>query len=157
MKRNANKQQGLTLIELVVTVAIIGILAAIAIPSYQSYTIKSKRAGGKTTIQQVRGLLEQYYINNKTYTGDLKQLGFANSPLNVDKTGVEVAAGAGDAVYQVSINTSADGNLTYCANCNYEVVATPQNTQANDADCKTLWFGSLGNKGATGSKGKDCW
>lgn len=159
MKRKSSKQQqGLTLIEVIVTVAIIGILAAIAIPSYEHYTTKTKRDGGKTSVQRVRGLLEQYYVNNKSYTDDLTALGFSNSPLNVDKTGEEVAAGSANTVYQVSVNTKAAGTLTYCASCNYEIVATPKNTQAtNDTDCKILWFGSLGNKGATGSKGTACW
>jgi len=155
MKRKSTNQQGLTLIEVIVTVAIIGILSAIAIPSYEHYTTKTKRDGGKTSVQRVRAQLEQYYVNNKGYTSDLKALGFQNSPLNVDKTGEEVAAGSSDAVYQISINT---GTLTYCPSCNYEIVATPQNTQAtNDTDCKILWFGSLGNKGATGSLGTKCW
>lgn len=157
MKRNVIKQQGLTLIELVITVAIIGILAAIAIPSYSHYTMKTKRGVAKTELQHVRSLLEQYYINNKSYTSTLTDLGFSNSPVYVNKSGNEVAAGAADAIYEISINTKADANLTYCASCTYEVVATPKNTQTADTDCANLWYGSLGNKGASGSSTQNCW
>lgn len=157
MKWTYRKQFGLTLIEVLVTIAIVGILAGIAIPSYERYTRNTKRAGVKTTVEQVRGLLEQYYVNNKSYTDDLTKLGFASNPVNVSSNGDVVAAGSPDIVYQVSVNTQTAGTITYCASCLYEVVAAPQNTQVNDTDCATLWFGSTGQKSATGPKGSACW
>lgn len=158
------KKAGLTLIELVVTIAIVGILAAIAIPSYEYYTQTSKRSAAKGALQQVRGLEEQYYTNNKSYTSNLTNLGFNNSPVEIDKTGNAVAAGSSKIVYEISVNLS--GSLKYCnSSCDYEVVATAKNTQVNDKKgaCAVLWFNSLGQKGSAKLDGTDttstadCW
>lgn len=161
MKMNFDKQTGLTLIELLVAVAIVGILAAIAIPSYDYYTRNTKRTAVKTTMEQVRSLEEQYYANNKTYTGDLTQFGYTNSPLSVDKTGKEITvAGSGDITYQVNVNTLADGNLKFCASCQYEIIAVPQNTQTKDTNCAVMWYNSLGQKGSedgSGTTTTTCW
>lgn len=159
MKHHVKRQYGLTLIELMVTIAIIGILVGIAIPSYDYYTRTTKRATAKTALQQVRGLLEQYYTNNKSYTTNFADLGFQNTPLEINKTGAEVAAGSAGIIYEVTINTS---NLKYCASCDYEVVATAKNDQTKDksGDCTVLWFNSLGQKGsanASGTPTSDCW
>ena len=153
MVRNQSRQAGLTLIELITTVAIISILAGIAIPSYERYTRGTKRTAAKTTLERVRGLMESYFVNNKSYTSDMTNLGFSNSPLNIDKTGEEVAAGSADAVYQVSVSTPG----TVCTQCQYELNAAPVNGQTNDTDCATLSINSLGQKNATGPKGTKCW
>lgn len=62
------KQTGFSLIELMVAVIIIGILAAIAIPSYQSYIIRSSRAAAQTELQQLASLQEKIYLNSNAYT-----------------------------------------------------------------------------------------
>ena len=151
MKRNLQQAHGFTLIEVLVTVAIVGILAAIAIPSYSYYTQRTNRSGAKTTVERVRGLLEQYYINNKTYTTNLTDLGFTNSPMNIDSTGAETTAG--NTYYQLSVNVPG---TVYCANCSYEIIATPKNTQANDTKCATIWENALGQKGSS-TGASDCW
>lgn len=161
MKNTGKRDKGLTLIELMVTIAIIGILSAIAIPSYSYYTRVTKRSAAKSSVQQVRGLLEQYYTNNKSYTTDLTNLGFNNSPLEVDKNDQEVSAAK--AVYEITVNTAAAGSMKYCkANCDYEVVATAKNTQTKDTNCAVFVFNSLGQKTSYDSSGnsstsKGCW
>ena len=153
MTRIFKKQTGLTLIELMTTIAIIGILAGLAVPAYDSYTRSTNRTSAKTTLVRVSGLMESYYINNKSYTSDLTQLGFTNSPLNVDKTGEEAAPGSADVVYQITVNVPG----VFCPQCRYEVGAVPLNGQTNDVDCATLFINSLGQKGASGAKGVKCW
>ena len=60
-------QKGFTLIELMITVAIIGILASIAIPQYADYVIRAKLQEGTSALAAGRIKLEQFYLDNKAY------------------------------------------------------------------------------------------
>ena len=59
--------RGFTLIELMITVAIVGILAAIALPSYKNYVIRAKLVAGTNSLSTLRAQMEQYYLDNRTY------------------------------------------------------------------------------------------
>lgn len=61
------KTGGFTLIELMITVAIVGILAAIALPSYKNYVIRGKLVAGTNALASMRSQMEQYYQDNRTY------------------------------------------------------------------------------------------
>lgn len=63
------KQNGFTLIELMIVVAIVGILAAIAVPSYSDYVTRGKLAEASTQLATMRVKLEQYFQDNRTYVG----------------------------------------------------------------------------------------
>jgi type IV pilus assembly protein PilA len=72
-------QQGFTLIELMIVVAIIGILAAIAIPAYQDYTIRGQVSEGLSLAAGAKTAVSEFYTNSGGYPGDNDEAGIAGS------------------------------------------------------------------------------
>lgn len=140
---------GFTLIELLVAVAIVGLLAAIAYPSYINQVIESRRNIGKSALLQVADRQEQYFMDNKRYAADLTRLGYTAAAVTVDKQGAEVAADSAERVYRIS--------LADVAQTTYSLSAAPQLWQATkDSDCGTLTLNSEGERGHSGGA-TDCW
>lgn len=77
MKKIFTNKKGFTLIELMIVVAIIGILAAIAIPNFLNYQCKAKQTEAKTSLGNVRMAEEAYYAEYDTYSSTLADIGFA--------------------------------------------------------------------------------
>lgn len=67
--------RGFTLIELMITVVIIGILAAIAYPGYRAYVIRGNRTAAQAVMMDINGVQQQYFMANRSY-GTLAQLGY---------------------------------------------------------------------------------
>lgn len=143
------KQNGFTLIELMIVVAIIGILAAIGYPSYQNSVLKSNRSVAKTALFEVVSRQENSFLNSKAYATDLSNLGYSGASYYVDKQGD--TSTVGESIYLIQLATGASTSA-------FTVQAVPQNSQAKDATCGTLSLSSTGVKAETGSGVvKDCW
>jgi len=76
-----NNVKGFTLVELMIVVAIIGVVGAIAVPSYDSFMKKSKRADAKVGLAKLADRQERHYLQNNTYTTSLTALGITSGGL----------------------------------------------------------------------------
>lgn len=74
LRRSSHRDQGFTLIEVMIVVAIIGILASVALPSYQSYIRKSKRADARALLQAASITQEKYRLDHATFASTTTEL-----------------------------------------------------------------------------------
>ena len=70
-----DKARGFTLIELMISVAIMGLLAMVAYPSYSDYVVRSNRAEASRELVRLASLQEQVFVDSRAYTEDMKNLG----------------------------------------------------------------------------------
>lgn len=123
------KNRGFTLIELMIAVAIVGILAAVALPSYRNSVLKSQRIDAKTALLDLASREERYFTTNNAYTIDPAKLGYAGTfPVTVPNSNV--------ATYSLNI-TIATGGASFTG------TAAPTTRQLNDT-CGTYSIDSLG-------------
>ena len=100
-------QKGFTLIELMIVVAIIGILAAIAIPAYQDYTIRAQVTEGLNLSGPLKAAIAESYANNGTWPADMTALGLTTTSITGKYvTAVIVTNGAITITYGNKANTA---------------------------------------------------
>ena len=94
----ANRERGFSLVELMIVVVIVGILAAVALPSYFAQVQKSRRSEAKAALTQVSTMQQQFRTEQNRYTADLTDLGLASAGWNDTENGyyeVSVVAATG--------------------------------------------------------------
>ena len=127
------KSRGFTLLEIVVTIAILAILTIVALPSYLNYLTESRRSEAYTVMLALAQAEEQWFTNNNTYTGNVNSL----TPL----------------IPAIIANNVNQGNYTFTipvANATAFTIqadAVAGGPQAGDAGCTTMTLTSAGVQG----------
>jgi type IV pilus assembly protein PilE len=143
--RQFRKARGVTLVELMIVIAVIGTLAAIAIPSYRRYLIRSQRSEAKIALMALQTAEEKYYLQNNTYT---------NNVTAAPPTGLGLPSTSETAKYDIAITTfPADGQ-------SFVATASPRTGggQTDDTQCVNFNIDERGTRGVTGPSGTQfCW
>jgi type IV pilus assembly protein PilE len=142
MNLKHRKSAGMSLIELLTVVSIVGILAAIALPSYTNYVMKTNRAAARACMSEASQFMERFYTTNMTYVG-------------------------ADAVLTIGCATESALNTRYTIDLSpastqrtYTIRATPIGAQATrDTECGVLTLNQAGlrTEGGTATSTTPCW
>jgi len=138
---NNKDSAGFTLVELMVVVAIIGILSSIAIPSYSNYVIKSARIAAQTELLQLATLQEKIYLNSNSYASSVSAAyngSVAGGLGHTDKSGVASSL-TSDGKYTLSLVADNAGTAMGASSQTFVLRAVPVFEKAQSGNgCLTL-------------------
>ena len=142
-----SNQNGFTLIELMIAVAIIGVLLAVAYPNYMKHVARGNRSAAASFLVSVAGRQEQSMLNSRSYfaipTGTAAEWSAKNITLPSDVSAHYTVT--------VAVNNAATPPT-------FTVTAVPTGKQAtNDAGCGTLTYDNTGTKTASAGTVANCW
>ncbi len=143
LKKHTKRTKGFSLVELIIVIAIIGLLAAVAIPSYNSYMLQSRRVDATSFLIEVASEQVRFYSEYNRYSDKMSELGF----------GAADTAESDEGFYTVTI-TTADNNSRYSA------TAAPMagSPQLKDVECANFTLNSSAQRTVSGtSTAESCW
>jgi type IV pilus assembly protein PilE len=124
---SAARNRGFTLIELMITVAILGVVASIALPSYKTHLVKAARVQAQTEMLEMASMQEKIYLNSTSYTANVTTayngtaaggLGRTSGTTNDGKYALSLAVGTGAQTFLLTATPvvgkpqEGNGNLT---------------------------------------------
>lgn len=142
--------RGFTIIELMITLMILAILAAIAFPSYQESVLKAKRTEGRAALMKTMQQQERYYSLHTTY------LTFSSASIDANEKRFSWFSGenAASSFYEISAQSCKDKNLRDCVLLTAQPGTSKVNAYYRDPKCGKLTLTSSGEKTA---EADGCW
>lgn len=145
MRTPCRSARGFTLIEMLITMSIIAIIAAIAIPSYQEQIRRTRRADARQELMRFATAQERFYTNCNRFALALNGATATCSGLDAATATVNSSNG------YYAISMVSDG-------ATYTLTATPRLAQVTDTGCGILTLTDAGLRGSTGTlPSADCW
>jgi type IV pilus assembly protein PilE len=139
------KMRGVTLVELMIVIAVIGTLAAIALPTYRRYLLRSQRSEAKIALMTLQTAEEKFYLQNNAYSNNVT----AAPPAGL---GLQAASETGK--YDISFQAFAGDGQSFTA----QAVPRTGGGQTDDAQCLTFTINERGVRGVSGPFGSQaCW
>ena len=140
MSTRTNQARGFSLIELLIVITVVGLLLAVALPSYTRYVLRSHRSSAVTGVLDLASRQARYYTTNNTYTTSMTALGYPADPMPLTDSS--------NRYYDLSVASATATAFT--------VRAVPVNAQTKDT-CRTYTYTDLGVKSVSSGTLGDCW
>lgn len=137
IQTTVRRLRGITLMELMIVVVIIGLMATISYPLYRDYAARAKRVEAKATLLQIAQEQETFYLSNNSFTNDMTDLGFSSSSNYITDS----------ESYSVSVTAADAGNFTATATYRFD--------DSEKSKCETFTIDGDGVKSSTPDT--DCW
>jgi len=134
---------GVTLLELMTVVVVIGILTTFAVPMYRQYSMRAQRTDAKTSLLRLQTNQERFYLQNRRYgaAADLPALGFGVPAVSEKGAYAITIAGANATTYTATATVVGGGALD----------------QTRDVECQTFSITAQGVRTATPDPQQRCW
>ncbi len=146
----SKRQNGMTLIELMIVIVVLGIIVGVGIPSYRGYIIRANRVDATSALLRLTANQERFYMQNNTYASNAQLAAALPAGLGI--------AGTDHGYYNLAIVAAGAGlAVGYTASA----TVVPGESQGPDADCWTYTVNEMGLRAATTQGAVDntavCW
>ena len=142
-------RHGFTLVEVLTAVAILSLIATIGYPSFRSHILKVHRIEATGALINIADRMDNFYLDNKTYTNDLLALGFSADPFITE-----------NGYYSIDVRDNGGGGGACPIAICFQLEAAAIGAQADDTDCGLFALNSAGVKtaeAADNSQNNSCW
>jgi type IV pilus assembly protein PilE len=148
--RDAARNSGFTLVELMIVVAIVGILGTLAYPTYAGYIVRTRHVEGQVALIEAMQRQERYHVQHNTYVA-----------FSVDEPGTDgftwwSGANASASAYELDAHACPGRDIAACVEIRARPGTARVDARFRDPDCGVLTLDSTGRQGAQGT-GARCW